>query len=106
MTTGKNNKKIRDEVKLDIARSLIDTLSVPFIADKLDLDIEIVQDIKQDYEQTRNINDFKQKIREEVARSLVDSLAVPFIATKIGVDIDKVMKYRLDYEQELKKEEV
>jgi|SRR5699024_4641818 len=103
MSSEESTKKIRKEVKQDIAKSLIDTLSVPFIAEKLDLDIEIVQDIKQDYEQTRNINDVKQETREEVARSLVDSLAVPFIATKVGVDIDKVMKYRQDYEQGLKK---
>lgn len=103
MTTGKNNKKIREEVKIDIAKSLIDSLSVPFIAEKLDLDIEIVQDIRQDYEQTRSINDVKQEVRDEVARSLVDNLAVPFIASKVGVDLEKVMKYRQEYEQRLRK---
>ncbi len=103
MSSEESTKKIKEEVKLDIARSLIDTLSVPFIAEKLDLDIEIVQDIKKDYEQNVYINKAKQDIKEEVAKSLVDSLAVPFIATKIGVDIDKVMKYRQDYEQGLKK---
>lgn len=103
MTIGKNNKKFREEVKIDIARSLIDTLTVPFIAEKLDLDIEIVQDIKREYEQNRNINKIKQDIREDVARSLVDSLAVPFIASKVGVDMEKVMKYRQEYEQRLKK---
>ncbi|MBP1917108.1 hypothetical protein J2Z23_004093 [Lederbergia galactosidilyticus] len=103
MTIDKNNEKIREEVKLDIAKSLIDTLSVPFIAEKLDLDIEIVQDIKKDYVQNVNINKAKQEIREEVARSLVESLAVPFIASKVGVHMEKVMKYRQEYEQGLKK---
>ncbi|MDY0407378.1 hypothetical protein ACFFIS_10055 [Virgibacillus soli] len=103
MPSEESIKKIKEEVKSDIARSLIDTLSAAFIAEKLDLDIGIVHDLKKDYEQNGNINKAKQDIREEVARSLVDSLAVPFIATKIGVDIEKVMKYRQDYEQGLKK---
>lgn len=92
--TEENINRIKEEVKLDIARSLIDTLAVQLIAEKLNLDISKVQDIRRDYEQIEYINKIKQNTKKEVAKSLVDCLAVPIIAVKVGVKEETVIKYR------------
>lgn len=103
MTYEENVQMIREEVKEEIAKSLIDTPAVPYIANKIGLDIKRVQELRKELEQNAPINKLKQNIKEEIAKSLVDSLAISFIATKVGVDIEKVTNFRQEYEQELNK---
>ncbi|AIF45116.1 hypothetical protein [Virgibacillus sp. SK37] len=46
--------KAKQDVKEEIARSLIDSLAIPFIATKIGVDIEKVAKFRQEYEQGLN----------------------------------------------------
>lgn len=46
-----NEDKIKQRVKEQIARNLVDTLAVSFIAEKIGIDIEKVEEFRREYKE-------------------------------------------------------